>query len=60
MHREDIHLLHHLEGVEGAAVHPLDLEELAEGLHGHRVALLDPVKCVDSSLWLLKVVEGGQ
>ena len=60
MHREDIHLLHHLEGVEGAAVHPLDLEELAEGLHGHRVALLHPEKRVDSSLGLLKGVEEGQ
>ena len=60
MHREGTHLLHHLEGVAGAGVHPLDLEELAEGLHGHRLALLHPEKRVESSLVLLKGLEEGQ
>ena len=55
MHREDTHLLHHLEGVEGVGVHPLDLEELAEGLHGHRVALLHPEKREDSLLMMYEV-----
>ena len=60
MHRENFHLLHHLKHVEGVGVHPLDLEELVEGLHGQRVALLHPEKRVDSSMGLVKGVEEGQ
>ena len=60
MNRENIHLLHHLKHVEGVGVHPLDLEELEEGLLGHRVVLLHPVKRGDSSLGLLTGVEEGQ
>ena len=40
-------------------MHPLDLEELEEGLLGHRVVLLHPVKRGDSSLGLLTGVEEG-
>ena len=41
-------------------MHPLDLEELEEGLLGHSVVLLHPVRHVDSSLGLLTGVEEGQ
>ena len=54
------HLLHHLKHVEGVAVHPLDLEELEEEVHGLRVGLMHPVKRVDSYLGLLTGVEEGQ
>ena len=32
LHREEAHLLHHLDDVVGVVVHPPDLEEYAEGV----------------------------
>ena len=59
MHRENVHLLHHLLDVEGVDVHPLDLVAHEEGLLVDRFGLVHPVEHTDSSLGLHIGVEEG-
>ena len=59
MHREHVHLLHHLDDVEGEGVHSQDLEAHEEGLLVDRLGLVHPVEVRGSSLGLQKGVDEG-